>query len=229
MDLPENIQNQLRRVLRLKAGDKVIVLNENGIEFEIQLTLDADGKYSGMILSKQANQAEPGTSITLYISLTQREKFEWILQKGTETGVSAFCPFISRRSLVQKADGSDKKRTRWESILREAAEQCGRGRVPILLPPLDLKTAIDEAAKEHDRCLAAVVDEKEVDLADALEGFPAGGKLALFIGPEGGFSDADVEMMHKFGVASFSLGPRVLRMETAAILVPALALYRLGK
>ncbi len=227
--LPENVQNQVKRVLRLDPGDKIIILNDSGVEFVVQLVVDASGNYSGKIVSEQPNQAEPGVQIWLYVSLTQREKFEWILQKGTETGVSAFCPFISRRSLIQKSAGFDKKRVRWESILREAAEQCGRGRVPVLQTPTNLKDAISQADNTHESSLTALVQEDQTGLEDALIGFTGKGSLGLFIGPEGGFDDDEAVMMQKTGLHSFSLGPRVLRMETAAILAPALVLYQLGQ
>ncbi len=229
VNLPESVQNQVKRVLRLNAGDRIIVLNESAVEFEIQLVVDADGNYRGKILLRKANHAEPEVKLSLYVSLTQREKFEWILQKGTEAGVSAFCPFISRRSLVQKTAGFEKKSKRWESILREAAEQCGRGRVPALLSPLSLEKAFAHANEEHTFSLTAWVQEDQISLQEALKGYSGKGSLGLFIGPEGGFDPDEITMMRQAGLRTFSLGPRVLRMETAAIVAPALVLYQLGQ
>jgi 16S rRNA (uracil1498-N3)-methyltransferase len=227
--LPAHVQEQMRRVLRLKDGDRVIVLDSQGMEYLLRLEQDAEGNFSGKIISTQENTAEPRTRLSLYIALTQREKFEWILQKGTETGVAVFQPLICERSLVQDNKGFGKKQARWEKILREAAEQCGRGRVPLLEPPLDLKDALSKAEKEHDLNLTAWVGEGQTGLQAALRDFSAGRSLGLFIGPEGGFSEAEIARMRLSSLRTFSLGARVLRMETAAILAPALVLYQLGE
>lgn len=227
--LPAHVQEQMRRVLRLKDGDRVIVLDSRGMEYLLNLEQDAEGNFNGKVLSTQENTAEPRTSLTMYIALTQREKFEWVLQKGTEIGMAVFQPFVCERSLVQDNKGFGKKQTRWEKILREAAEQCGRGRVPLLKPPLDLKNALSKAEKEHDLNLAAWVGEEQIGLQAALRDFSVGGSLGLFIGPEGGFSEAEIARMRLSGLRTFSLGARVLRMETAAMLAPALVLYQLGE
>ena len=227
--LPDAMQNQLRRVLRLNAGDRIIVLDSQGYEYQVRLIENSDGFFEGEILSRQMNHAEPACQLTLYISLTQREKFELILQKGTEVGVTVFQPFISQRSLVQDGKALDKKRARWEKILQEAAEQCGRGRVPALLPLLGLQAALDVAAREHALTLVAWVDEHSIDLGDVLAGFAGKGSIGLFVGPEGGFDEVEIGLMQRAGLHTFSLGPRILRMETAAMLAPALVLYQLGE
>ena len=124
---PEAVQNQISRVLRLREGDEVIALDSTGLQYHLRLELNAEGLFTGKIISKEKNVAEPSVQITLYISLTQREKFELILQKGTELGVAAFQPYISSRSLIQCSDSFRKKRERWEAILREAPNNAGAG------------------------------------------------------------------------------------------------------
>lgn len=227
--LPAAVQHQLKSVLRMAAGDQVLALGPQGMEYRLLLELNMEGNFTGKILSRQKNTAEALTQIALYLPLTQREKFEWVLQKGTETGVATFRPLITLRSLVQDGAVFDKKRERWEAILREAAEQCGRGRVPALLPPLRLNAALDSAVQAHDCCLAAWEDEAQTSLKDALVDFAGMGSLGLFVGPEGGFDASEVDLMRQKGVRLFSLGPRILRLETAAILAPALVLFHLGE
>ena len=229
VSLPESVQHQIKNVLRMGAGEQVIALDPQGMEYRLELVLAPEGNFTGKILSQAMNRAEARTRITLCLPLTQREKFEWVLQKGTEAGVAAFQPLVTLRSLVQDGALVEKKRARWEAIIKEAAEQCGRGRLPELRETLSLKDALVSLPQTHDRSLAAWVDERQIGLEDALAGFTPGGTLALFIGPEGGFDPAEIDAMREVGVQPFSLGARVLRMETAAILAPALVLYQLGE
>ncbi len=226
---PEAVQNQVSRVLRLREGEEVIALDGRGMQYRLRLEQNAEELFEGKILSKEKNPAEPTVHLTLYISLTQREKFELILQKGSEVGVAAFQPFISIRSLVRDGSIFNKKHERWEAILREAAEQCGRGRVPQLLPPLSLAEAVEAAATRHALNLAAWEEEMQASLGSAMAGFDGKGTLGLFVGPEGGFDVSETGCMRAAGMRVFSLGRRILRMETAAVLAPALVLYQLGE
>jgi 16S rRNA (uracil1498-N3)-methyltransferase len=228
VSLPEPVQRQLKSVLRMEAGEQIIALDSQGMEYRLELVLAPEGNFTGKIISQAINRAEARTFITLCLPLTQREKFEWVLQKGTEAGVAAFQPLVTQRALVQDGAQVEKKRERWEAIIREAAEQCGRGRLPELRETLPFKAALESLPAEQDACLAAWVDENQTSLAGALDGIVPGAALALFIGPEGGFDPAETEAMRAAGVRPFSLGARVLRMETAAILAPALILYQLG-
>ena len=155
-------------------------------------------------------------------------------RRAPRSGVAAFQPLVCDPAFALVQDNKAlcwKKQARalGKAIIKEAAEQCGRGRVPFLEPPLDLKDALSKAEKEHDLNLAAWVGEEQTGLQAALRGFSAGGSLGLFIGPEGGFSEAEIARMRLFGLHTFSLGVRVLRMETAAMLAPALVLYQLGE
>ncbi|MBM3137200.1 MAG: 16S rRNA (uracil(1498)-N(3))-methyltransferase [Chloroflexi bacterium] len=226
--LPSNVQDQIIKVLRLGAGDWVELLDNRGGAVLAALERDASGGLIARVLEVVPVNTEPQTFLTLYFGLTQREKLEWILQKGTEIGVCAFQPFVSKRTLVRDRDSALKKRERWEGILREAAEQSGRGRIPELRDPLDLTRSVEQSLKQNDLTLACWVHEKQQGLDEVLSGKEIAG-IGLFTGPEGGFAPEEAEMMLTLGVQMVSLGPRVLRMETAAILAPALVLYQLGE
>ncbi|MDK2982360.1 MAG: rRNA (uracil1498-N3)-methyltransferase [Chloroflexota bacterium] len=228
VSLPHAVQHQLKSVLRMEAGDEIIALDPQGMEYRLELVLALEGNFTGKIISQQMNRAEARTRLTLCLPLTQREKFEWVLQKGTEAGVAAFQPLVTQRALVQDSALVEKKRARWEAIIREAAEQCGRGCLPELKEALSLKTALEYLPGEHDACLAAWVDEAQIGLVQALKDVAPGANLAVLVGPEGGFDPLETQAMCAAGVRPFSLGARVLRMETAAILAPALILYHLG-
>ena len=227
---PKDLTHQILHVLRLGQGDQVVVLDNCGYEHHVRLgkTL-TQSNLVGEIIGTEHVANEPDVEISLYFGLSNRDKVEWIFQKGTEIGVSAFHPFYSSRTLVQKSSFTDKKLQRWESIIREAAEQSGRGLLPELYAPTDLSDSIIEAYKASALCLFAwegVQNEGET-LSDALMGFD-GKTLALFVGPEGGFTDAEVKHAQDAGCLVVSLGRRILRMETAAIIFPSLVLFKLG-
>ena len=225
---PKDLQAQISRVLRLKDGDEVEVLNNRGKAFLVKLALGPDQILFGEIISSRSMDTDPLVQLTLYFGLTQREKVEWILQKGTEVGVSAFQPYLSRRTLAQQEGRAAKHSARWEVILREASEQSGRGRIPQLFSTLKFTDALHASTASNEIVIAAWEDEKEQDLKAALGGSrPA--SIGLFCGPEGGFDPAEIDLMRIAGVRFFSLGRRILRMETAAMLAPALVLYELGE
>lgn len=227
---PNEIAHQILHVLRLGESDHVLVFDNMGDIHLVSLCESTHKTLIGKIIKTENVRIEEKTTIALYFGMTSREKVEWILQKGTEVGASTFQPFISSRSLVQSKDLSDKKFRRWGNIVREAAEQSGRSFLPVLNLALDYESAVGRACDDHDLCLLAW--EKPVDdrqhLARALSRFN-NGKIALLVGPEGGFSDDEVCFAKEKGCQIVSLGEGILRMETAAIVFPALVLYELNR
>ena len=232
---PGDIAHQIQHVLRLKQGDRVIVLDGDGKTCQVELTRVDSGGTTGKIIEIGEVKSRLKVNIHLYFPLSKKRKVEWILQKGTEVGVHAFHPFISQRSLVQSSEISEKRKTRWESIISEAAEQSGRSRLPTLHKPESLSSAIKIAAPSLNKLIAAWVGEDNRILKDALadirhlvktmESVPS---LGLFVGPEGGFSKKEIEAFKQTGADTVSLGARVFRMETAAIVLPALVMYELS-
>lgn len=224
------IAHQILHVLRLHEGDAVQVLDNQGHAHRVRLKLDRSGNLlHGRIEATQTVTSESAIKISLCFGLSNRDKVELILQKATEVGVSAFYPFISSRSLVQKAALSDKKHARWERIIREAAEQSGRGKLPELHPPRRLEECALAVKETHARMLIAW-EKAETSQDQRLFSHLAGQveSLALFVGPEGGFSQEEIQNLQASGCEVVSLGARILRMETAAIIFPALVLYDLG-
>ena len=226
--LPTTVQDQIVKVLRLDAGDQVELLDNRGNAVLAILEPDGTGGLVARVEKAVLENTEPRTFLTLYFGLTQREKLEWILQKGVEIGVCAFQPFISKRTLVRDKESAQKKRARWEGILREAAEQSRRRRIPELHDPLDLDQAITQSLSQNDLTITCWIHERQKSLDEVLTGRKLA-RIGLFIGPEGGFAPEETERMLVQRVQMVSLGCRVLRMETAAILAPALVLYQLGE
>lgn len=223
---PEDISAQIARVLRLQTGDHVAVLDNAGSMYKVELELVTPRSVEGRVVSQQPAGNEPGTLVQLQICLTQREKFEWILQKSTELGVSQFQPLISERTLLQKEKEVLGKYDRWRKILKEAAEQCERGRIPELLPTLALKHAVKPESGVTSILLNE--DEHHLSLASLLKPVKSPVRVRLLIGPEGGFTKDEIELARSARYQSVTLGPRILRMETAAIVAAAIVMNEWG-
>jgi len=222
--------HQIRDVLRMKSGDKIIVLDNTGYEYTVSLNKVERQEVVGEVVDKQKSDAEPKIQITLYQSLLAREKFEWVLQKCTEVGVCSFVPVVTQRSIVRRPETvTANKMSRWQRILAEAAEQSGRGRIPTLESPLNFTDALSGLGV-FDCCLVGSLQAEKTRLRHILRsGDPVQNKIALFIGPEGGFTEKEIVDACNKGAMLYSLGKRVLRTETAAVIASALILYEMDQ
>jgi 16S rRNA (uracil1498-N3)-methyltransferase len=220
--------HQMRRVLRLRPGDRVLALDGQGRQYEVVLEEVSNGRVAGLVAAQADATGEPRVRLTLFQSLLQRDKFEWVLQKGTEIGVAEFVPVITRRSLVREADVGEAKLERWRRIIKEAAEQSGRAALPRLAGPMPFEAGAAEAVA-CDRALIAWEQETSRTIRDVLGGLQDVASVALLIGPEGGYEPAEVETALARGALPVTLGRRVLRTETAAVVGAALVLYELGE
>ena len=221
--------HQVCHVLRLKPGDPIIVLDDKETEYEVTLSTVCLPETIGQVTGRHPARGEPQAKITLFQSLLAREKFEWVLQKATEVGVTRFVPVLTERSIVRAKLIEDKKLDRWRRIVAEAAEQSHRGRIP----KLDQAITFDEAASrlgDFDRALIAAPSPKAVSLPEALRDLDRGtASIGLMVGPEGGFANEEIDLACEAGAIAIHLGPRILRTETAAVVASALILYELGE
>jgi 16S rRNA (uracil1498-N3)-methyltransferase len=221
---PAETAHQIRNVLRLRVGSAVVVLDNSGAEYEGVLRQVDKQQVVGKLVAKRPSPNEPTVHLTLYQSLMKRDKFEWVLQKGTEIGVSQFVPVVTRRSLVQDVDLKANKQARWYKIITEAAEQSRRGRIPTLQPPQTLALALADHPAQPG--LIAWEEAAELTLRGALAGMARPSAISLFIGPEGGFAAEEVEVAQAAGIHPITLGKRILRAETAALVAAALVLHQ---
>jgi 16S rRNA (uracil1498-N3)-methyltransferase len=219
---------QINHVLRLRSGSRVIVLDNTGYEIQTDLIDVNDAGCVGRVVQKEECRTEPQTKLLMILSLTQREKFEWMLQKCTEVGASVFLPMITSRSLSQKKSDVSSKYVRWNTILKEAAEQSGRGIIPQLLDAEDFDKVIKNITQDYSLCLMAWESEHQKKLDDLLREHRAE-KIAVMIGPEGGFAEEEVKRAADAGFHPVTLGKRILRMETAAVVAAALVLHAVEK
>jgi 16S rRNA (uracil1498-N3)-methyltransferase len=221
--LSGEVAHQIVRVLRMRAGDEVCLLDGSGREFRVRLVSLDKSEVVGQIEEKARGKGEPGHKVTLYISLLNKpDKFEWALQKGTEIGAGGFVPMRSARSI---SDAPGRARSeRWQRIMQEAAEQSGRAVVPTLGEVLTFEESVKATAGQP-----AIIPAlgSQVALKAALAS--ARGSLSIFIGPEGGFTPEELEAAEAAGIIPVTLGPRTLRAETAAVVALTMALYELGE
>jgi 16S rRNA (uracil1498-N3)-methyltransferase len=225
--LDEAIAHQLRHVLRMRPGARIVVLDNQGWEYEVELAEITNKGARGAVIEKRPASGEPSVYVTLYQCVLKKDNFEWVLQKGTEIGVSRFVPVISQRTVIADNERiKANKLPRWERIITEAAEQSHRGRLPELDAPISFEQALADAASAD---VALIPWEKETarTLRDVLPG--AAEAVALIIGPEGGFEDGEIELAQQHGVQPITLGPRILRAETAAAAAALLVLYELER
>ncbi len=236
VEISHPVAHQIDRVLRLRAGQHVIVLDNQGSEFEVEL-FEVGPLARGKIIDQRAAAGEPGCKLSLYLGLTQREKFEWMLQKCTEVGACIFVPMTTSRTLVSaghpgEIDHRGRKQERWERIVQEAAEQSGRGLIPQIRPAAGFREALLAARSENDLVLIPFEGERTHRISDVIQenfGRRKITSIALFIGPEGGFTDEEIREGVENGGLAVTLGRRILRMETAAVVAAAIALNSLGE
>lgn len=212
------ILHQMCNVLKLRAGEHVAFMNNSGFEWEVCLSEISSKSVVGSIISKRACDTELPVNVLVAQSLLKNpEKFEFVLQKGTELGVKNFIPLITERTEQRFLH----KKERLERILKESAEQCGRCRIPSLSEPQKFGNNFFEENKgkvifvPHPDSAVTFSDLKKI-----LKKAPS--EIIVCIGPEGGFSQKEIEFAIGRGAHVFSLGRRVLRAETASIVMCAL-------
>ena len=209
--MPRSIEHQVTRVLRLREGDEIVLLDGRGTE--LRCRLDGEGMFT--VLERGEAKGEPRHRLTICQALLKGDGLERVMQQGTELGVASFRLFVSERCVVRQLSPSRVERL--QAIARESAEQSERGIVPPVEPPVPFADLLDRDA--------VLLFERSGDEArlGALEP-----PRSVIIGPEGGFSAAEVEAARQAGVQVAGLGPRILRSESVAIAAAAVILSRAG-
>ncbi len=216
--------HQIDRVLRLRVGEEVAVLDNAGWMYDVALAEVDATRTVGAVRRRGLATGEPRAKVTLYPALLKSDKLELVLQKCTELGVAAFVPILTRRCNVGNTV-SDDKFERWERIIAEAAEQSERGRLPQLFP-----VQMYGSACEQVRGASFIACERgdRRSLRSEMAGRAVGVRgqrpfaMNLLVGPEGGFAPEEIEEAVSRGIVPVGLGPRILRAETACIVGAAL-------
>ncbi len=223
LSLPKELAHQMRDVLRLNLGEKLILLDNQGNEILATVESSSRAGVIVQLLERHAGKSASPISIVLCQALIKPARFELILEKGTEMGVSSFAPIHCQRSTAGLEEAGAAKIQRWQRILREATEQCGRATLPELLPIRSLEQALEEIPAGA-LAIMAWEEAEGKSLRDVLAGvrMKVAGvvipqSILLFIGPEGGLTAEEVALARKHGAQVVTLGPRIMRAETAAL------------
>ena len=232
--LPDGAARQTRVVLRLRPGDTVIVFDGGESEWPVTLSRVDSTAVEGTIGEPDFPDTEPACGVTILQALIKPDRFEQVLQKGTELGACKFVPVATAR--VQPADdaaASKSRFERWQRIVREAAEQSGRLTVPQIEKTASLKDAVSrEAPRGPVVLLWEEMHRSSPGLREALSQFGRGQtptRLAILVGPVGGFEASEVADAKAAGATVIGFGSRILKSETAAIAVLSATMFELGE
>ena len=220
----ENAQHA--KVLRLKAGEQVLVCDGEGRECLCEV-LDAAG-FQLRVLERRESTTEASVRVSVYMAFPKADKLEHVIQKATELGAYEIVAFPSGRCVSKPDEKSLKKKLeRWQKIAASAAEQSGRGRIPEVIVLPSFKAALERAA-QADKALMFYENEHAVTLRMALES-GSWNTVSLLTGPEGGLEEKEVEQARAAGLEVCTLGSRILRCETAPLCALSAVMYAAGE
>jgi 16S rRNA (uracil1498-N3)-methyltransferase len=212
--LPADVFHHAVRVRRLRAGDELVLFAGDGFEAHAKLTDVGRDAAQIEVLQVDPVDRESPLAITLLQGISSGDRMDYTLQKAVELGVSAIVPVTAERSIVRlQGERADKRAAHWREIVVSACEQCGRNRLPDVSAATAMGTALTMSGGTATRFMLAIGGTRRLNDFDP----PAGGGVVLLAGPEGGLSPEEQRLATRAGFVALSLGPRVLRTETAAI------------
>ncbi|MDM8128762.1 16S rRNA (uracil(1498)-N(3))-methyltransferase [Paraclostridium benzoelyticum] len=217
----------ISKVLRCRIGEELEVCDNGNNEYICEITNIDKSQVELNIVEVVDIKRESDLKIKVYQGLPKGPKMEMILQKLTEVGVDEIILVQTKRTVVKVDDKKeDKKIERWERIIYEAAKQSKRGKIPKLRGVLSFKEALADM-KENDFNIAPYENERTKSIKQAIKGVDIK-NIGIFVGPEGGFEDTEIKAIEEIGGQSVSLGPRILRTETASLVASSIVLYELS-
>ena len=213
LDLPEAVARHLA-VVRMAPGDELVLFNGVGGQYRARLAEMGKKRAAAEVLAHEAVEVELPYAVTLAQALPEASKMDWIIEKAVELGVAEIQPLAAQRSVVRlSGERAEKRHAHWQGVIVAASEQSGRNRLAQLAPVVDVERWLALPAPSPRILLNPRADQSLAAWAHAR----APQALTLMVGPEGGFSPAEEEAALAHGAVALSMGPRVLRTETAAL------------
>jgi len=217
--------NHIKNVLRMKEGEEIIICDSEGTDYHSKIVSLGKDEVVAEILDSGISEAELPFRVHLFQGLPKKDKMEMIIQKSVELGVHEIIPVMTRRVIVKLDDKKkeESKIKRWQAISESAAKQSGRGIIPQISGCISFKEALSKAQK-MDKILIPYenADSSPIGMKasrELLQNITEGSDVAVFIGPEGGFEPEEVEEAIRSGASAISLGKRILRTETAGMML----------
>ncbi len=214
------------KVLRLKEDDEITVCDSDGRDCVCSISSVSKNEVKAWILRREDAGTEPPVKITLYQGVAKGDKLETVVQKSVELGAVKIVPVAMKRSVTQIKD-PQKKQLRMQKIAQEAAKQCRRAIIPQVDEVLSFAKAM-ETIKGFDLKLLPYEDEKTQSIKTVLKNNTRAKNICIFIGPEGGFAPEEISLAREHGLETVSMGPRILRTETAPLAAITAVMYELG-
>lgn len=218
----------IKNVLRLDEGDYIIVCDCEGSDYKVKITKVENDKVVGIVEESYKSKGEPPIDIILYQGIPKSNKMELIIQKAVELGVAEIQPVIMDRTVVKIKDKNkeNKKLDRWNKIALEASKQSHRGKIP----KVNNVITFDEMTRDlkgSNNILVPYEGEKDFNLKTVLSNYSEK-TIRIVIGPEGGFDEGEIKILKNINADIVTLGPRILRTETAGFTTIAIVMYELG-
>lgn len=220
--------NHIRNVLRMRTEEEVLIADGRGAEYRCKLTELGENEVRAQILWKLDGNAELASAITLFQGLPKSDKMDLIVQKCVELGVNRIVPVSTKRAVVKLDAKKEQARLkRWNTISESAAKQSGRGVIPEVSGVMSFGKALEEAKKLDVLLIPYERAEHMAETRRVMGEIRPGQSVGIFIGPEGGFEESEVEEAVAAGARAITLGRRILRTETAGLAVMAMLGYLL--
>lgn len=222
--------NHIKNVLRLRCGERILVSDGNGMDYECSITDISDDMVVAKIEDVFRNAAELSTKITLFQGMPKSDKLELIIQKAVELGVYEIVPVITKRTVVKIEDKkAAKKLERYNGIAESAGKQSGRGIIPQVREFMTFKQAI-EYAKTLEMNIIPYEEAEGLEYSrQVIKDIKGKNSLGIFIGPEGGFAKEEVDLAISMGARCITLGNRILRTETAGLAVLSIIMFEIDE
>ncbi|MDO4942057.1 MAG: 16S rRNA (uracil(1498)-N(3))-methyltransferase [Lachnospiraceae bacterium] len=223
-----NDVNHIKNVLRMKKGEHILISDGEDREYECEIISLQTDAVEAKVVDVFGSCAELPAKITLFQGLPKADKMELIIQKAVELGAFEVIPVVTKRTVVKlDAKKAKKKTERWNTIALSAAKQAKRGRIPEVKSPMTLKEAF-EYSRSFDASIIPYEDAKGIEHSRRIfAGLKGRKRIGIFIGPEGGFEEKEIEMAKEFDIVPITLGKRILRTETAGMAVLSILMFEM--
>lgn len=223
--------NHIKNVLRMRENEEIIICNGQGKDFQCIISQISGEEVIGKIQSIVESNTELETKIYLFQGLPKKDKMELIIQKAVELGVYEIIPVMTKRTIVKldEKKKEQKKLERWQNIATSAGKQSARGIIPKVMKPMTYQEALNYAATLDYNIIPYEKADNIDNTRDIIKGVKSKNSVGIFIGPEGGFEESEIDKAKTIDMKPITLGRRILRTETAGFTIMSIIMFELER